>query len=372
MTRPLFGGRHRNSLLVATYLSSVRTAMCMPYHRSRTPAACLLLPVVVWGFVWCGTPAFGEAVPEEVTAAWRSLGSSFPPYCVQVTFEATGIKGVRRSASSKQVSRVCKLDDAIVQEWKASDSRDESFTPLLKAVGKNADYMFVVSRPSSADDWSLSLVHWGEKPPPSVQRDLATEPEAYGLRMLGQSIPGAIHSGVLVVTDLSEHEGPEGRILKLQLSRTPSGQANGLRIESAQLELGEHVGWQILHGEAELEIDGTTGRFTTHNTYATPATIGRPVVVQATGAESYEPPPGSVGGKSIANDRLVQFEWLGDRPSKEDFRLSAFGLPEPVQPRSPRSLWVVLLLGATATLALLAFFRYRWVGRGDTSQPDAS
>ncbi|WP_153559467.1 hypothetical protein [Roseimaritima sediminicola] len=308
-------------------------------------------------------------MPNEVLDAWRSFESSFPPYRVQVTFESKGVENIETEA---KVRRVSSRDGAILQEWLASESLDESSPHALEAVGKNADYSFKVSRPSSADDFSLALVHWDGVPPNSLQRKLSMTPGVYGLRILGQSIPEAIRSGVLAVTDLSKHEGPAGDILKLQLSRTPSGQANGLRIESVQLELGEHVQWQILHAEAKLEIDGTTGRFTTHNTFATPDAIGRPVVTRMVGTESYEPPPGSVGGESFSLERSVRLEWRDEPPHKNDFRLSAFGLPEPVQPRSPRSLWVVLLLGAAATLALLAFFRYRWVGRGDTSPLNAS
>jgi hypothetical protein len=324
----------------------------------------LLLSVVT-------SPAIGDTLPQTAFNAWREYHEMI---------DERGVKIETRDTLDG------KLYANNVYRWNADGASFESDMEAfakngLTAFVRNPRYAFRVAKEgdSSWVQQELILEAIDAKTLTTVIAFLTREtaqPALRGLLVYSTLLPDAIEAGSLSIESVRElNEVPAAIEVKIRghADRDPR-----ITVVRGTLKLAPNFMWMIT--EAHLELDncqGGTGTMDSQLTYTTDtsSTAFSDLPALLTRTKSHQK---WVTPKPISNLYESELRWKRDAPSRSDFRLTRYSLPEPPgfeeKPYRPSALVVVggialLVIGAVALALGAAAFQDR---RAKVRQPRRS
>lgn len=237
---------------------------------------------------------------------------------------------------------------------------DEKDEQELASVG-NADYSFTVGRAKGEARWTLGNLEWNG--PESLYRhsskniklDNAYSPAFAGMILSYRDLYEAITEGYVRIESISSLLEDESAV-SVSLSRTEKEPTKQWRFRRGTLVLHPDRHWQIASGEIEEAnlAHGYTAITQWTNDFDDSEVLGVSLVSKRTQISNWS------GLYDLRMSTIHEYEYYPQHISAEDFRLSAFGIPEPKHPRSLRMPFRVITIGAlVATLVLLWWWSRR-------------
>ena len=281
-------------------------------------------------------PSAADLLPSEAADAWSDYRD---------LVEGDGIV----ISESQSIDHNGKLQEHTFQyRWRSgeaslqTDAEDLVRDRANVAFVRNPDYAFQVAQSAAADDWTIAeFTQDGQGTQLTKLSFLlrpASNPALAGLLVDNTLLPEAIEEKWLRISSVNELEEEGVRLVELTLEQGSVAAPRMFGVQGGTLTLAPHFSWMITSAHLRLKSGESLGTLICQNEYGSGPL---PVVINRVQRDtSWDLPDGTKSHTVVESE----FSWGEEHPTDADFRLTAYGLPEPVSENGfGRRAWLILL-----------------------------
>jgi hypothetical protein len=304
---------------------------------------------------------------DEAPLAWNHLLEQTPR--VQGTVSLiTSVDG--NQSVLEYEYRTCRSGCVIIQ----TDHSPKGNSAVAHVT--NADYSFILSRNPQTDAWTLTKLHLGpadQAPEPIGIRQKAAAVIFETPMVVGtERLADLFHHPTFTVEQVLPNRASGNRFVDVTFSRPtefkPDRPADYLLVQGGRLTLDPARHWCLVSAELrERTLVGVATEKITNDLDDRPGPV--PFVKKAHSVEEWSLADGKK--MTIQSDLEFKASRPAREPADEVFRLTAFGLPEPVgiaPPRRPIPRYVWFLIAAAGLGVLAVLFRVLARRRGTATR----
>jgi len=324
---------------------------------NRVPVFFLVWPLMI-NFGFCQAPSeYDNSIP--IPKAREMLNAARVQW-VLAEQKSIYVQGTIRHQSAGIVGGISTVNNEGVADWKHNKTggvyKTRTTIPKEKSevLVYNSLYFAMLESPGGSNRWDLIFLDWikkGQDPPVSHSRWNLTKSIPDFAR------PYVYTTGAGNLIELVEHSDFEIKAAKLEngvLSidfesyfEHPSNKGGVYDILGGRIELNESLKWfpqkvEINLGSSDRVIYSKTIMTLKYRDMASDDTYEMPLLERKTVSwKGVKQTPGSTSPPDYAVIQHTDMDLIvvDKLPADKEFRLSAFGLPEPVRPQSMSVTW---------------------------------
>lgn len=218
---------------------------------------------------------------------------------------------------------------------------------------QNPDYGFEIRRESVSDAWSTSRLEYPTGNASETARRLERRALMFVLGVYDVALKELVEDSGFKLTDATSVETSDGRQVEVTFTFEPST-AKRSRLRGGVVRFDPNLQWALVNARLNIAQGESTQPLDLSITYTSDPS-GLPV--PARWESSFDRP-------DATHQRIVQEVVSFDRDPipESEFRLSAFGLPEPATASATRARWWWVLIAAGLGMLLVAGILRRLTG----------